>query len=242
MTKRGTRAGKHHQRSIKTVYMPRNTSSAAGKAGINFENLIGINLCGDIDEISCEESLSSIQVYSSTNYPLEPSYGGVNTYNLIEVPKGSANQQTMSIFSVNVQSAKNKTDVISELIVENNIDILALTETWLSAGDRDKVTRGSLTPPGYSLVDAPRTGRRGGGVAIIYKSSFNLSTVKSEKKFLSFEHMEILLKTNNDIIRIIVVYRPPSGGKSEGEIGGHMQVHQSYLTKEQEVGFIFLKS
>ena len=50
----------------------------------------------------------------------------------------------------------------------NDIDLLLMTETWLTAGDA--VIRATLKSANYDLNDTPRpSGRLGGGVGIIYK-------------------------------------------------------------------------
>ena len=45
-------------------------------------------------------------------------------------------------------------------------DLVAITETWLTTDDA--AVRAELCPVGYKISDRPRTGRRGGGVALIY--------------------------------------------------------------------------
>ena len=57
---------------------------------------------------------------------------------------------------MNARSVKNKAEIICEFVVENDADVVVVTETWLGAGDRDKIIRGNLTPTGYSLLDVPR--------------------------------------------------------------------------------------
>ena len=63
------------------------------------------------------------------------------------------------------------TDVIRELVVDKNIDVLAITETWLSAGSRDKSIRDELTPIVNEIIDIPRIKAKGGGVSIVCRSS-----------------------------------------------------------------------
>ncbi|GFS05413.1 ATP-dependent DNA helicase [Elysia marginata] len=63
-------------------------------------------------------------------------------------------------------------------ILEKELDILCLTETWISeAGDENIIA--DLTPPGFSTTSFPRTGRRGGGVALVYRS--NLTSVVAKE-------------------------------------------------------------
>ena len=56
---------------------------------------------------------------------------------------------------------------ISEIIIDNNLDIVMLTETWLyDKGDEAYIS--FMTPGGYNCHSFPR-GARGGGIAIIVK-------------------------------------------------------------------------
>ena len=49
----------------------------------------------------------------------------------------------------------NKEDSIYELITDNDLDVLALTETWCT--DNYNVSLGLVTPPGYTIVQTHRS-------------------------------------------------------------------------------------
>ena len=59
-----------------------------------------------------------------------------------------------------------QTTSLFDFIVFQNIDVLALTETWLCCGDNAVLNE--LLPHGYDIRHVDRE-RRGGGVALIYK-------------------------------------------------------------------------
>ena len=59
---------------------------------------------------------------------------------------------------LNIQSATNKTLEIRELIAEKSLDILALTETWLSNNDSSKITE--LVPDTHIFYYVPRGKKR----------------------------------------------------------------------------------
>ena len=60
------------------------------------------------------------------------------------------------------------------IYISQNIDVLALTETWLCCGDNAGLNE--LLPPGYNIRHVDRE-RRDGGVALIYKKkTFHLET------------------------------------------------------------------
>ncbi len=74
-----------------------------------------------------------------------------------------------SCYMINARSVKNKVAEIRHYILDNDEDMLIITETWLSSQDNVVVYR--LVPDGYEIKHQAREHRRGGGVAIVYKSS-----------------------------------------------------------------------
>ena len=73
----------------------------------------------------------------------------------------------------NARSVRNKAVSIADFVMSQDIDILALTETWLGR-DTDKTVLRELVPTGYNILHVPRTdGRRGGGVAFLYISGLS---------------------------------------------------------------------
>ena len=82
---------------------------------------------------------------------------------------------------------------VKDYIVDSHIDILGITETWLSKGEKDKAVIKDLVPTGYSFHHVPRSKGRRGGVGSIYKSSLEFKREKNHK-FASFESMELLIK------------------------------------------------
>lgn len=108
---------------------------------------------------------------------------------------------------LNAKSIKNKAGLINDFVVENNTDIMALTETWLLPGDADATVINDITPRGYIFKHVPRGGR-GGGVGLMFKKHLSLK-MKSSKKYKSFEHIDMLMKSSSKSLRIIIIYRPP---------------------------------
>jgi hypothetical protein len=111
-----------------------------------------------------------------------------------------------------------RTNVISHHLITYNLDLLAVTETWLSAesGNSDLL---NVCPAGYSAVHTARLGKRGGGVALIHRDSIRVDVVTSGFSCNSFEHIVVLLRFSSISIRLVIVYRPPSQSSkcSEGQ-------------------------
>jgi len=97
---------------------------------------------------------------------------------------------------------------IKDYVVDNNIDILALTETWLRPGNCDDLEAGTLCPNGYRFLHVPRTHGRGGGVGLLFKDTPRINSVLTDD-FQSFEVMDIRLKSLLKCIRFLIIYRPP---------------------------------
>jgi hypothetical protein len=59
----------------------------------------------------------------------------------------------------------NKLSCLQDVVYGNSIDVIALTETWLS----NRVQNDEILPIGYKLFRRDRqTGKRGGGVLLVY--------------------------------------------------------------------------
>ena len=75
----------------------------------------------------------------------------------------------------NSQSIRNKTAFFVDYICSNNIDHFALTETWFT--DLDVAAKAECIPDGYKMSEQSRSGRRGGGIALVYRSDILVKKV-----------------------------------------------------------------
>ena len=92
--------------------------------------------------------------------------------------------------------------------MDNKIDILAITETWLKSDDDCYFTIRDICPQDYVFNHIPRTTGTGGGVGLLFKKNLKIKKLQT-RIFRSFELMEVLLHTSSLTTRIVVVYRPP---------------------------------
>ena len=107
----------------------------------------------------------------------------------------------------------NKLLEILEAFHDLNLDVLALTETWLEDGD--VVTPAVLKECGFALHGCSRK-TRGGGVAVLTKSNLKVKTVKSSIRPKSFECLQVEIEGSNlQKSRLVVIYRPPSNSKTD---------------------------
>ena len=119
--------------------------------------------------------------------------------------------KALSVCLLNSQSVNTvgKADLISDYIVQHNLDIMFITETWLRLGDDPKCKE--LTPVGYLFASFPRPAGIGGGIAIIYK--LHLHPVSSFSDTLpyphtTFEAVEMTVLTAPSL-SFLCLYRPP---------------------------------
>ena len=67
----------------------------------------------------------------------------------------------------NLFAEKNKTTEFTEFVIENNLDVIAICETWLKP--EDSVIIGNIILAGCSIKQVSRaTQKRGGGIASLY--------------------------------------------------------------------------
>ena len=66
--------------------------------------------------------------------------------------------------------------IVKDYVVDNDIDIMALAETWLRSGNTNDVEVGTLCPTGYRFLHVPRSHSRGGGVGVLFKDNLNINS------------------------------------------------------------------
>ena len=92
-------------------------------------------------------------------------------------------------------------------MVDQDIDILALTETWLRPGNIDDVEIRTLCPTGYRFLHVPRGHSRGGGVGLLFKDTLQINSHITDT-FTTFELMDIHFRSLKSI-RVQLIYHPP---------------------------------
>ena len=119
---------------------------------------------------------------------------------------------------INARSVRNKTTDILDHIHEHDLDIVVITETWLTNKDSDLSVTRALTPSGYNLIHHPRCSRRGGGIAILLKESVKATSLKTFSNIHSFEAMSLKLTLYRKCVILLVVYRPPPNKKNGSSV------------------------
>ena len=157
--------------------------------------------------------ISSIYSMAGHNKP-RPRSGGVNLNNLITIqPAGAIQAVRSDLFRfalLNTRSIRKKAMFLKDYVVENQIDLLAITETWLDLNNQQTANIiNELCPLGFAFMHIPRMKNCGGGVGLLYNKCYKIEK-QDVTSFLSFEYMEVLLRTPATVLRIGVLYRPPA--------------------------------
>ncbi|KAJ8341230.1 hypothetical protein SKAU_G00335210 [Synaphobranchus kaupii] len=106
---------------------------------------------------------------------------------------------SISFALLNTRSLTNKSPVISELILDNNIDFLLLTETWQQPSDYYALNQ--ATPTNYSYIAKPRSSGRGGGIAVLHKQSLSVTELDLNlPPMLTFEYLALSLPNSITLI------------------------------------------
>ena len=117
----------------------------------------------------------------------------------------------LTICCLNARSVKNKALSVADFVIFQDIDVLALSETWLG-NDMDNQVINELVPSGYTIQHISRPSEKhGGGVAILYKCGLTIKTMDFTRNgmFTHFEHMDCTVISNDVNMRVCIVYRPP---------------------------------
>ena len=77
-------------------------------------------------------------------------------------------QKSCQMVVINTQSIKSKEHLIMEYLMDKQVDLAILMETWLCEEDETWVNASECNKNGYKLDTVNRKNRRGGGIGLIY--------------------------------------------------------------------------
>ena len=115
----------------------------------------------------------------------------------------------MSLAHINTRSIVNKIQPFQQYILDQNIDIYSITETWIKKDNTDMITK-EIPPPGYNILSHPcMDGRCGGGLGMAYRDYITISPNKVTKNHNTMEYMRYSLRIKQTSIDICVINRFP---------------------------------
>ena len=104
---------------------------------------------------------------------------------------------------VNCQSVINKIQTIQLEIENKDIALYTLTKTWIK--DDDDLIPLCICPNGYKSISIPRSGKTGGGLAMVYKESTNVTSRKC-KSYNMVECADFVISLPNKTIQLGLLY------------------------------------
>jgi len=112
---------------------------------------------------------------------------------------------------LNARSVVSKAAHIHDVISDSHLDVLAVTETWVTSDAPDAIKL-DVAPPGYQVIHQPRgssTDKRGGGVAVVHLDSISVRPF-DVGTFSEFEALavKLSLQSTQNIV-VVCLYRPP---------------------------------
>jgi hypothetical protein len=132
-----------------------------------------------------------------------------NIQNLIPIQPAKTKHNPNIKFGIwNAQSINKKSAPICDLIISKHLDILAVTETWISgcAYDSNTVAEILNTLKDFEFHDIPRQNRAGGGVGIFLRKGFTVQR-RDCIPFTSMEYMDVDISHGSSSIRLVTIYR-----------------------------------
>ena len=129
--------------------------------------------------------------------------------NLLSIQPSNERHNHLCLAHVNAWSIRNKIGPFQHYLLDEKIDLCAITETWLKPDD--VVHPDEIVPPGYDILSKPRCdGRQGGGVALAYKSSIKVNNITFTNQPTSLVYMNVHVKFKNKILNFYIIYRYPN--------------------------------
>lgn len=107
--------------------------------------------------------------------------------------------------NVNICSLTKKGHLIQNLLTDHKFDFFCLTESWQQPNEFSQLNNSA--PPGFVYTCQPRESGRGGGIAVIYRENWKVSSL-SVPVYSSFE--SVVCQLSGPVPTVIaVIYRSP---------------------------------
>ena len=117
------------------------------------------------------------------------------------------------IATINTRSIKNKVELVLENSNLQNLDFLAVTETWLKDTDEDRawIETSQLESEDLTFQTHNRQNKRGGGLGLLHRKEYQVTKLPSNLQLDTIEHATWKAQLGKQAITILVIYHPPIG-------------------------------
>ena len=160
---------------------------------------------------------------------------GVHHELLCALPKEKIkyeNSKLLTVATANCQSIYNKIEELLATMIEDNIDICVINETWFNDNEASKrkleEVKAILKQAEYMMLNINRP-RRGGGVGIIYRQNLQIKQLDGSLQ----DALEIgrwKLTIANKAIHIMGIYHPPKSKTNNSTMNKFHEELSDYLT------------
>ena len=163
----------------------------------------------------------------------------INTKNLVNInitSKDHTITNNLRIATITTRSIKNKVELVLENSELESIDILAITETWLTDSQEDQawVQTSGLLDQDYSFHTCNRIGRRGGGLGLQHRKEYQARRIDHDNNYTTLEQAGWSLQIGDRTITILVIYHPP-GNTHTRLLDEVSQLVQYYMTNHKNL-------
>jgi len=168
-TRRGRRSGTRKIRAIAVIITQHGQCNQTRSRGCQIGNLVPV-YCGEFITTLIRQRYMSPTPSCSVRKLSVANHRHLVQVSMTRHSAFRREQSTKMIMKLTLNSVANKRFSIADFMVSRDVDTMALTETWLGH-DNDKQILHDLVPLGYNILQVSRSsGRRGGGVALLFKS------------------------------------------------------------------------
>lgn len=139
-----------------------------------------------------DDSTAINSIWSTTRHRLRNSGRKVDCSVLAHLPRATANvgsskeSSDIKVGLLNIRSLTGKGHLLQDLLLDRKYDFLCLTETWQQPNDFSQLNE--AIPSGFVYTCQPRLTGRGGGLAIIHRDAWKISSV-TLTAYSSFESL-----------------------------------------------------
>ena len=135
----------------------------------------------------------------------------VKTQNQMQIVKNRSKVNISGVL-VNIRSIRNKDTLLADYLNQHQANFAVITETWLTTEDQhlEWLVSNGLSLLDYTTSSSPRTNRRGGGLALIYREGELEVQMIKEENFAHWQYAFWKITSQKEVFHILAIYHPPA--------------------------------
>ena len=135
----------------------------------------------------------------------------LTTDNLVPITRSHHQYKNFTFSHINARSIHNKIPQFQLHLTQKDVDMCAITETWIKSNGSDDLTVKQIPHPVYKISSFPRNdGWGGGGLALVMKDYIYVIESMEYTVTTSMEWAHTNIKVNNTCICLYIIYRIPN--------------------------------